>query len=651
MVSIDIAWSNIRGTWLRGTTTRCLFRTRGEAGQWRNAGALFGKLCPGLRASVSAAHVVMLCARLRDTSFPIQWFAGLHNGRAVASEEPELSAKSFDVYLAAGLDLLTEDDLAHWLKFGRGTVDDAGKTLIQEPPAPPTWDAVVSELLKRPRLSAASAYADQMVTALSVPPRRLAPQQLPLGGYADVVTRGHVERLLPSQHAFDDLEFLRRYAEGELLYFRREEPPSRNRMEMAIALDQGVRTWGDVRLVLAAAVLALIGRADRKGLRLTIAATSRPGFVEPPFALSADKLGELLEASDLSRDPGMALERILDDPAAAPRDIYLLTHPFALAEDDVRSAALRLRPGDRLFALTLNAKGAAELCEIRHGLPVRLRAFHVDFAAATAPPASRPPRNETADPGRWTGSIESRAWPIPFPIDGPVAHFDFDHEGKRLFVVYANGMIATWELATKRMEILPRPMHEGRILVEWDHIARRSRRISTLIGEVERQIVLVHYDMTQSEGSRASSIPIDEGIAGMSARRAAMEITPSVVVVRWASMVGSRPCASRPRYMASELSQGEPGQFSGGRTLRPFEPALTGEPPRDLPRGRQERHDHSGQPGWAHSHAAHPAVHADDGRQTNVRRAQRQHGRFSSFTMPEARRRSALASRRAHRTA
>ncbi|HEX3313675.1 MAG TPA: hypothetical protein VHR72_02235, partial [Gemmataceae bacterium] len=411
---------------------------------------------------------------------------------AVASEEPELRAKSFDVFLAAGLDLLADDAIAHWLKFGRPLLDDAGKTLLLEPPAPKTWDAIASELLKRPRLSAASAYADQMVTALSVPPRRHAPQQLPLGGYADVVTRGHVERLLPSQHAFDDLEFLRRYAEGELLYFRREEPPSRNRMEMAIALDQGVRTWGDVRLVLAAAVLALIGRADRKGLRLTIAATSRPGFVEP-LGMAAEDLGQLLEASDLSRDPGMALERVLDDPAAAPRDIYLLTHPFALAEDDVRSAALRLAPGDRLFALTLNAKGAAELCEIRHGLPVRLRAFRVDFVAATAPPAAKPPRPRSIEPARWTGHIENDAWPFAFPINGPVAHFDFDHEGTKLFVVYANGMIAMWDLETKRMEILPRPTHQGRILVKWEQILG-VRDGFTLLGASGSQLVVVHYD-------------------------------------------------------------------------------------------------------------------------------------------------------------
>ena len=405
---------------------------------WRNAGALVAQLSIGQRESVSASVVEVLCSRLRDSAFPLQWFAGLHNGRAIAGEEPDLTAEDFDRLLIEGLGQLHDDDLANWLRFGRGPIGSAAKSLVPEPPPRPTWEAILAELLKRPRLAAASAYTEQMATALSVPPRRHAPQQLPLGGYADVVTRGHVERLLPSQHALDELDFLRRFSEGELLFFRREEPPSQNRMELAIALDQGVRTWGDVRLVLAAAVMSLIGRAQRKKMRLTMAATSRAGFADPDEQ-SANELGEILEASDLSRTPGLAIERILDDPEAAPRDIFLLTHPRALDEEDVRSAALRLPPGDRLFALTLTAKGAAELCEIRRGLPVRLRAFHVDFVEAATPPAAKPP--PSLDPGRWTGDVEARAWPIPFPIEGPIAFFDFDHEGKRLVVVYENGLM------------------------------------------------------------------------------------------------------------------------------------------------------------------------------------------------------------------
>ena len=101
---------------------------------WRNAGALMGMLCEQMTDSVSAPLVEVLCTRLRDNAFPIQWFAGLHNGRAIQSEEPDMTAESVDLILAVGLDRLSNEEIAHWLKLGRGPVGDAGKTLVQEPP-------------------------------------------------------------------------------------------------------------------------------------------------------------------------------------------------------------------------------------------------------------------------------------------------------------------------------------------------------------------------------------------------------------------------------------------------------------------------------------------------------------------------------------
>ena len=69
-----------------------------------------------------------------------------------------------------------------------------------------------------------------LMLTLTLPPRRFVPQELPVGGYTDIVTRGQIEHLLPTQFALDELEFLRRFAENELLYFRREEPPKHHRL-------------------------------------------------------------------------------------------------------------------------------------------------------------------------------------------------------------------------------------------------------------------------------------------------------------------------------------------------------------------------------------------------------------------------------------
>src|SRR5205807_523964 len=80
-----------------------------------------------------------------------------------------------------------------------------------------------------------------------------------------------------------------------------------------------------------------------------------------PVQADDETLGRCLEASDLSPHPGLALERVLEEPAAASRDVVLLTHPRNLLEEDVRAAALRATRQTRLLALALDGHGSATL--------------------------------------------------------------------------------------------------------------------------------------------------------------------------------------------------------------------------------------------------------------------------------------------------
>src|SRR5262249_8961718 len=130
----------------------------------------------------------------------------------------------------------------------------------------------------------ALALVSSLSGALTLPPRRLDQHELAVGGYADVTTRGSPERLLPSQYALDGLEFVRRFAEHELLFFRREEPNEPAREELVILLDQGVRTWGGVRLALAGAVLAFAKLATRRKIALRFATTGNGGASVDPIA-------------------------------------------------------------------------------------------------------------------------------------------------------------------------------------------------------------------------------------------------------------------------------------------------------------------------------------------------------------------------------
>src|SRR5262249_18918646 len=178
----------------------------------------------------------------------------------------------------------------------------------------------------RRRLAGARRSVARLAGALALPRRRLDHHELPLGGYADVTTKGHVDQLLPSQFALDEWDFFRRFAERELLYFRREEPHAPVRQQLVVLLDQGGRTWGGgrrrggrhwgrVRLVLAAAVMALGRQAAARGVPFLVATTAGDGHLLDPLKEAGDALGERLEASDLTPHPGPALERVLEQPA------------------------------------------------------------------------------------------------------------------------------------------------------------------------------------------------------------------------------------------------------------------------------------------------------------------------------------------------
>lgn len=111
------------------------------------------------------------------------------------------------------------------------------------------------------------------------------------------------------------------------------------REDMVVLIDQGVRTWGDVRLLLSAAALAFGEKAARKGIEFALAGTSNGGALVNPASADVETVAALVEASDLSENPADALECVLEakgsgtispkggeiepDPA---RDIVILAH-------------------------------------------------------------------------------------------------------------------------------------------------------------------------------------------------------------------------------------------------------------------------------------------------------------------------------------
>ena len=426
---------------------------------WRNAGAFAATqsdVLPDDLGLTTPGHIV---SRLRNRAFPIRWFTSQFHESGTFLEQPAIAPEAFESEVLDRIERFTEDELRAWLRTGRGPIRGSER-IAAELPVPRSLVGKLAKLLERPRLAGADAYVAQLVGALALPPRRFLPEELPIGGYTDIVTKGQVEHLVPTQFALDEMEFLRRYSERELLYFRREEPPARHRQELVVLLDQGVRTWGDVRLVLAAGTLAYAKHAANARTPFGLAATSSGGTFVDLAAIDSDALGKMIEASDLSLNPGLALERVLETPCDAMRDIVLLTHTRNVSEDDVLAAARRLNKGDRLFAVGLDGHGQAELVEIRHGAAIHVRRFRIQFVSSVPPPV----RDVSA---LWTGPVESIPYAFRISTDSKITHFDFDYDNQWLLTVSGHGYLQLWKLDGSTQEMLPRvavPMLAKQIL-------------------------------------------------------------------------------------------------------------------------------------------------------------------------------------------
>jgi hypothetical protein len=456
---------------------------------FRNAGVFAAQLCrdvpPAPDPPTAEDLWYWLVARQVGTHDPPE-----------GGEIPPLALPAFEARVQRALEAYTFEDVAHWMSRGCGPVRTGGAPLARviEKERPPSLEGVLGEVAQRERLSGAVPFVRQLVSALTLPPRWLAPPELPLGGYADVSTHGQLGQILPSQLAYDDLEFVRRLAQRELLFFRREDPHVRTREDLVVLLDQGVRTWGKVRLVLTAAVFALGRLAQRRGLPFRATLTSTGGELCDPLGMTREAFGGLLEASDLSANPGLALERVLAAPAEAGRDVVLLTHPRSLAEPDVAAAARTLRPGQRLFALAVADDGNVQWAEMRHGLAVSLSRFHME--PERAPPAPAPP---PAGPGSaWRGDLE----PVPYPFQLGVGAgtdlslcFAFDHAGEWLLLATNKGMLYLTRTDGTHSEVLPRGRVDGQAV----------QHIGEILGVAGGFVVItphpaptaLHYDLAR----------------------------------------------------------------------------------------------------------------------------------------------------------
>jgi hypothetical protein len=445
---------------------RAYTSAKGSAGLVRNVGLLVAELCHGLPTPAAPAWAEVSAALKGRQLY------GEHH-RPELAEEPPLPRDEFERRVAQRIGRFDDDSLHHWLAHGCGPTPDPDKLAEVAETLPARVAKLLTLARRRPRLVGAAVLAPAVDAALTIPPRRHTPDALPQGGYCDVTTRGDPERLLPAQFALDPDEFVRRYAGRELLYFKREEPHTTEKPERVIVLDQGVRTWGCVRLALAGAALAMLGKDLKRLSRVGLFVTSSHGRLDISGP-DPETVADVLEASDLTPHPGGCLAAALDDPTAedGPRDVILLTHTRNLDEPSVTSAANDRRPADRLFALAVDASGRAEFSEWTDGGPLPIRSFRVDLVGAEAArPEPGPARTRPAGfEASWSGDVESIGFPFRPGLVAEPTGFGFDAAGDWVVVAGRDGFLHGLDLDGSPPEVLPRPCRDGVVLRHIDAV-------------------------------------------------------------------------------------------------------------------------------------------------------------------------------------
>jgi hypothetical protein len=277
----------------------------------------------------------------------------------------------------------------------------------------------VAEGLTLPEARAAAAVAQRLAPMLRLATAPQGTQLATAGGYADLTRRGELDSLVLSELALPEDEFLRRYAEGELLHYSREAPPTHRPRRVTCFVDTGPLTWGSMRLVGCGAAMALDAVCRRRGDAFSLALAS----AEAPFeerALDETGLVHLLGHRHWGLDPAPTLAALAESVApgsdlvaVVPLDLFGRTvEILARLARAARAFVVELSPGGQVRLLSLHRNGVrllggAELSPsvVEHALDRSARDRRLAPAAAGALPFVR-------------GALWGRPTVARFSIDG-----------------------------------------------------------------------------------------------------------------------------------------------------------------------------------------------------------------------------------------
>lgn len=477
---------------------------------YRNAGLLAAQLIPKVPA---VPHFKLAGEVYERLSSPLQMLfnnvpaSGQVDTTSITEiyyrpELPTLPPLEFENIVCQELKRFTEAEIKHWLRSGEGPIHNAPHLPIMQSSS---WE---ENLLGRERLRGVAPFLTPLLSALSLPPRRLFNNDLPLGGYADVTNRGRIDALLPTQFALDRDDFIRRFAEQELLYFRREDPVVMPEADLLILLDQGIRTWGNSRLRLTAAALALISQAQAHERQVFLTTSNAFNHLLDVMNLPPREFAELLEASDLTAHPSVALSMLAVHTTERTFDVVLLTHPRNLIEQTVVAACHAFNSSSRLFALTVDEESNATWGQIKQGQLTKAQCFHIQ---AVEPPASKVSRKQSVGHAArqltWSGPVESCASPFKVPQRYKVVDVDFDTEDQWMFVLDTAGRVMAYGLdQPDHGFLLPRIKHHGNEEISFKGLVGVPNGFVAYAQSSDDTVFLAHFCMTVQNVQTTTSV-------------------------------------------------------------------------------------------------------------------------------------------------
>ncbi|HLX68877.1 MAG TPA: hypothetical protein VKV04_04535, partial [Verrucomicrobiae bacterium] len=313
--------------------------------------------------------------------------------------------------VSEGLKPHTVDSLTLRLRTGLDALPTAPDLDL---PAAERARRLIDELSRDREYGAVARAARELMAAVRLPRRLAQPEQLAIGGVADITNRGPLDRLLLSELAHDDLTLSVRVALNEALYLRREPPMREPPGTLALLLDSGVRLWGVPRVLATAVALALIAR-DKQHSEVQVW-RAHGKQLQSADLLSRNGLTQHLGVLEPSAHPGEAVPAFVNALANDDRNqSVLITDRDALADPDFRRS-LSENPGALEFVATVDRAGRFEL----HTLPLSHRPAiceaDLDVTALFAESAAVPPIKAELEP-----DLPAIFGVSPFPFLLPVA--------------------------------------------------------------------------------------------------------------------------------------------------------------------------------------------------------------------------------------